>query len=63
MLLQSEWLDRFIPTCARVRSARRRPLAAEQLVYSTFPDGRCWVVAPGTSSCSTRASTAIASSG
>ena len=47
MLLQSEWLDRFIPTCARVRSARRRTLAAGQLVYSTFPDGRCWVVVAG----------------
>jgi CRP/FNR family cyclic AMP-dependent transcriptional regulator len=47
MLLQSDWLDRFIPTCARVRSARRRTLAAGQLVYSTFPDGRCWVVVAG----------------
>jgi CRP/FNR family transcriptional regulator, cyclic AMP receptor protein len=47
MLLRSEWLDRFIPTCARVRSARRRTLAAGQLVYSTFPDGRCWVVVAG----------------
>jgi CRP-like cAMP-binding protein len=47
MLLRSEWLDRFIPTCARVRSARRRTLAAGQFVYSTFPDGRCWVVVAG----------------
>jgi CRP-like cAMP-binding protein len=47
MLLRSEWLDRFIPTCARLRSARRRTLAAGQFVYSTFPDGRCWVVVAG----------------
>ena len=44
MLLKTEWVERFIQACAKVRSARRRSLAAGQLVYSTMPEGRCWVV-------------------
>jgi CRP/FNR family cyclic AMP-dependent transcriptional regulator len=47
MLLKTEWTEQFIRACANVRSARRRSLAAEQLVYSTVPEGQCWVVASG----------------
>ena len=47
MLLNSEWVERFIHACAKVRSARRLSLAAGQLVYSTTPEGRCWVVKAG----------------
>ncbi len=47
MLLKAGWSERFIHACAKVRSARRRSLAAGQLVYSTIPDGRCWVVVAG----------------
>jgi CRP/FNR family transcriptional regulator, cyclic AMP receptor protein len=47
MILKSEWADRFIRACAKVRSARRRPLAAGQTVYATKPEGQCWVVSPG----------------
>jgi CRP-like cAMP-binding protein len=47
MLLKTEWVERFVQACAKVRSARRRPLTAGQLVYSTLPEGRCWVVAAG----------------
>jgi hypothetical protein len=47
MLLNAEWSERFIQACAKVRSARRRSLPAGQLVYSTIPDGRCWVVVAG----------------
>lgn len=63
MLLKAGWSERFIHACAKVRSARRRSLAAGQLVYSTIPDGRCWVVVAGYIKRSTRASTVIASSG
>ena len=31
MLLKSEWAERFIRACAKVRSARRRSLAAGQV--------------------------------
>src|SRR3954453_1806563 len=47
MLLNSEWVERFIHACAKVRSARRLSLAAGQVVYSTTPEGRCWVVKAG----------------
>ena len=47
MLLNSEWVERFIHACAKVRSARCLSLAAGQLVYSTTPEGRCWVVKAG----------------
>jgi hypothetical protein len=47
MLLNSEWVGRFIHACVKVRSARRLSLAAGQLVYSTTPEGRCWVVKAG----------------
>jgi hypothetical protein len=47
MLLKTEWADRFIQACGKVRSARRRPLVGGQPVYSTMPEGRCWVVAAG----------------
>jgi CRP-like cAMP-binding protein len=47
MLLKCKWADRFINTCAKVRSARRRALAAGESVYLTEPKGRCWVVASG----------------
>ena len=47
MLLNSEWVERFIHACEKVRSARRLSLAAGQLVYSTTPEGRCWVVKAG----------------
>jgi hypothetical protein len=33
MLLKSEWAERFINTCAKVKSARRRVLAASESVY------------------------------
>ena len=47
MLLNSEWVERFIHACVKVQSARRLSLAAGQLVYSTTPEGRCWVVKAG----------------
>jgi CRP-like cAMP-binding protein len=47
MLLKAEWSERFLQACSKVRSARRRSLSAGQLVYSTIPDGRCWVVVAG----------------
>ena len=47
MLLKSEWAERFINTCAKVKSARRRVLAASESVYLTEPKERCWVVASG----------------
>jgi CRP-like cAMP-binding protein len=47
MLLNAEWSERLFQACSKVRSARRRSLPAGQLVYSTIPDGRCWVVVAG----------------
>ena len=47
MLLKSEWAERFVKACARVKSAHRRSLNSGKLVYSTFPEGRCWVLASG----------------
>ena len=47
MLLTKKWAERFIQACAKVQSARRRSLAAGESVYSTMPEGRCWVVAAG----------------
>ncbi len=47
MLLKTEWVERFVRTCAKVRSARRRSLTTGQSVYSTLPEGRCWLVAAG----------------
>jgi CRP-like cAMP-binding protein len=47
MLLKSEWAERFINTCAKVKSARRRSLAAGESVYLTEPKERCWVVTSG----------------
>lgn len=47
MLLKTEWTERFLRACAKLGSARRRPLRAGQTVYSTVPHGRCWVVADG----------------
>jgi len=47
MLLKSEWAERFINTCTKVKSARRRRLAGGESVYLTEPKGRCWVVASG----------------
>ncbi len=47
MLLEAEWSGRFIRACARAGSARQRSLAAGESVYSTIPEGRCWVVAAG----------------
>ena len=47
MLLKTEWVDRFIQACGKVRSVRRRPLVAGQTAYSTMPAGRCWLVAAG----------------
>lgn len=47
MLRKSEWAERFINTCAKVKSARRRVLAASESVYLTEPKERCWVVASG----------------
>ena len=44
LFLKAEWVDRFIHACVKVRSARRRSLAAGQTVYSDVPDGQCWVV-------------------
>jgi hypothetical protein len=32
MLLKSEWVERFINTCAKVKTARRRVLAANESV-------------------------------
>jgi CRP-like cAMP-binding protein len=47
MLLKSEWAAQFTKTCAKLRSARRRSLAAGELLYAKLPKGRCWVVATG----------------
>ena len=47
MLLKTEWTDRLIQACAKVRSAHRRSLAAGELVYPTMPEGRCSVVTSG----------------
>ena len=47
MLLNAEWTARFLRACAKVRSARRRSLASGQPIYSTMPEGRCWVVKEG----------------
>src|SRR4051812_24194765 len=45
MILEKKWAERFLQACAKVRSARRRSLATGELVFSTTPDGWCWVVA------------------
>lgn len=47
MLLRKDWAERFVKACARVRSARRRSLTSGKVVYPSFPEGRCWVVACG----------------
>ncbi|WZO98980.1 Crp/Fnr family transcriptional regulator [Isosphaeraceae bacterium EP7] len=47
MLLKSEWAERFLDACSRVKSARRRTLAPGTLVYSAVPDGQCWAVTSG----------------
>ncbi len=47
MLLKTEWVERFIGACAKVRLARRRALTGGHLIYSTIPEGRCWVVTTG----------------
>jgi hypothetical protein len=47
MLLMTEWTERFLHACAKVRSARRRSLGAGQSVYVSRLEGRCWVVAAG----------------
>jgi CRP-like cAMP-binding protein len=47
MLLRTEWIERFLQACAKVPSARLRSLAAGRMVYSTMPEGRCWVVRAG----------------
>ncbi len=47
MLLKSEWAERFLWTCSRVRSAQRRSLNSGRVVYSSFPEGRCGLVASG----------------
>ena len=49
MLLKSEWAERFINTCAKVKSARRRVLAAgdqgmkTKQVADVFQVSRSWV--------------------
>lgn len=47
MLLKSEWAERFLRACARVKSAHRRSPTSGKVVYPSFPEGRCWVVASG----------------
>jgi CRP-like cAMP-binding protein len=47
MILKKQWAERFIQACAKVKSTRRRSLAAGESIYSTTPGGRCWVVAAG----------------
>jgi CRP/FNR family cyclic AMP-dependent transcriptional regulator len=47
MLLTKEWAERFLRSFARLKSARRRSLASGEVVYPTFPEGRCWIVAAG----------------
>jgi CRP/FNR family cyclic AMP-dependent transcriptional regulator len=47
MLLRTEWTEQFLQACAAVRSARRRSLTADESVYLSMPEGRCWVVAAG----------------
>lgn len=47
MLLKSDWTERFMRTCARVKSCHQRSVTSGELIYSSFPYGRCWVVAAG----------------
>jgi CRP/FNR family transcriptional regulator, cyclic AMP receptor protein len=47
MLLKSEWAEKFLKACAKVKPTRRRSLAAGETVYPSFPEARCWVVADG----------------
>ena len=47
MLLKSEWAERFMRACARVKSCQRRSVASGKVIYPSFPEGRCWVVASG----------------
>ena len=47
MILEKKWADRLLQACQQVRSARRRTVAAGESIFSTTPDGRCWVVAAG----------------
>jgi CRP/FNR family transcriptional regulator, cyclic AMP receptor protein len=47
MLLTKEWAERFMRSFVRMKSSRRRSLASGEAVYSTYPEGRCWVVAAG----------------
>ena len=47
MLLKSAWAEHFMRTCVKVKSARRRTLTGGKVIYSSVPEGLCWVVAAG----------------
>lgn len=47
MLLKPEWADQFMRACAGMKTVRRGPLNDGCMLYSAFPEGRCWVVATG----------------
>ncbi len=47
MLLKREWADRFVSACAKLNTARRRSLAAGEMVYASTPQRRCGIVETG----------------
>jgi CRP-like cAMP-binding protein len=47
MLLKKKWAKRFVQTCAELRSARRRTLPTGRTIYTSTPEGRCWIVIAG----------------
>ncbi|HEX4148157.1 MAG TPA: Crp/Fnr family transcriptional regulator, partial [Pirellulales bacterium] len=47
MLLKTEWAERFVRACEKLRSARRRLIPDGESIYLAVPEEQCWVIVAG----------------